>query len=479
MSLSHSVQIADKQNDSLNSIVQFLDTINDVPQTYGSFEKAEQAIRALVVELEKSMVQETLSHYDINTSTVVRNGQVYHRVLRQNKSYTSAAGPVTVERSLYRAEGQCICPLELQAGIVEGYWTPTAARLGCYVTAQLSPYQGEKLFQEFGHLQPSKSALSRLSTQLGETWESEQTQLERLFCADITIPEHAVTVSASLDGIMIPLNKAAANGYQAPELGDNPSEPEKKDYQEKQAKAFYREASCAAISCYDEEGERLTTLRFGRMPEAGKKTLKNQLQQSINTILSQQPELTLIKIADGAADNWRFLSDTLCPGKGVELLDYFHASYHLNAAMEAAYGQGSATAIAKYQEYKSLLKNEMGGIEKVINTLKYHSQKNPSNKKLETELQYFRNNRHRMHYAQALKSNYPIGSGVTEATCKTLVTQRMKCAGMRWNIKGGQGVLTARSLIQSEQFDKGWEVLSKTYVEQITLPEKVIPFRKK
>ena len=84
-----------------------------------------------------------------------------------------------------------------------------------------------------------------------------------------------------------------------------------------------------------------------------------------------------------------------------------------------------------------------------------------------------------MQYAQALKSNYPIGSGVTEAACKTLVTQRMKCAGMRWNINGGQGVLTARSLIQSEQFDKGWDVISKTYIGKITLPENVIPFRKK
>jgi hypothetical protein len=77
---------------------------------------------------------------------------------------------------------------------------------------------------------------------LAETWESEQAQLERLFCADIIIPEHAVTVSASLDGIMIPLNKAAANGYQAPELVDNPSAQEKSGYQEEQAKAFYREA---------------------------------------------------------------------------------------------------------------------------------------------------------------------------------------------------------------------------------------------
>ena len=44
-----------------------------------------------------------------------------------------------------------------------------------------------------------------------------------------------------------------------------------------------------------------------------------------------------------------------------------------------------------------------------------------------------------MQYALALKFNYPIGSDVTEAACKTLVTQRMKCAGMRWNINGGQG----------------------------------------
>ena len=152
MSLSHSVQIANKQNDSLNPIIQFLNTLNDVPQKYASFEKAEQAIRELVVELEKSMVQETLSQYDINTPIIVRDGKVYRQVLRQNKMYTSAAGPVEVERSLYRAEEHCICPLELQAGIIEGYWTPMAARLGCYVTAQLSPYQGEKLFEEFGRL---------------------------------------------------------------------------------------------------------------------------------------------------------------------------------------------------------------------------------------------------------------------------------------------------------------------------------------
>ena len=112
-------------------------------------------------------------------------------------------------------------------------------------------------------------------------------------------------------------------------------------------------------------------------------------------------------------------------------------------------------------------------------TMKKRKKNEPDNEKLATELNYLRNNRHRMGYAQAIEANYPIGSGVTEATCKTLVTQRMKCAGMRWDINGGQGVLTARSLIQSEQFDKGWEILSGNYIKKITLPKNVVAFKKK
>jgi hypothetical protein len=352
MSLSHSVQIKHKQQDDLfNSVYQFLDNIGHVQQQYCSFEQVEKIINKLVGELELSMVKEALAQYDINVPIIEYNGKIYHQVLRKDKIYTCSAGKVTVERSLYRADGQCICPLELQAGIIEDFWTPSAARLGCYVTAHLSPYQGDKLFQEFGHLQPSKSSLTRLSTRIGEKWDEELHPLKQALCRDIVIPEKAVTVSASLDGIMIPLNKKIENGYQAPELVDNPSEEEKKKYEEKKEKAFYREASCAAINFYDEEGERLSTLRFGRMPEGGKKTLKALIQEAMNTIVSEQPEMNLIKIADGAADNWRFLSETLLPGEGIELLDYFHASDHLNDAFEAAYGKGSIKAISQYNKY--------------------------------------------------------------------------------------------------------------------------------
>jgi len=101
--------------------------------------------------------------------------------------------------------------------------------------------------------------------------------------------------------------------------------------------------------------------------------------------------------------------------------------------------------------------------------------KHPRRAKLATELNYFRNNRHRMQYAMALANHLPIGSGVTEAACKTLVTQRLKCSGMRWKTAGGQGVLTIRGLIQSNRFDAGWQLLSSTYRQAVSMPDNIVP----
>jgi hypothetical protein len=114
-------------------------------------------------------------------------------------------------------------------------------------------------------------------------------------------------------------------------------------------------------------------------------------------------------------------------------------------------------------------------VEKVIRALTYLHNKHPRRAKLATQLNYFRNNRHRMHYAAAGANHLPIGSGVTEAACKTLVTQRLKCSGMRWRTKGGQGILTIRGLIQSHRFDSGWQLLSNTYKQAVSMPDNVVP----
>ncbi|MCK5661875.1 MAG: hypothetical protein KAI17_00240 [Thiotrichaceae bacterium] len=114
MSLSHSVQINNKPYLNIfDRINHFLSNSSNVQKNYDSFEQAEKDIKELVGELEKSMVQETLSQYDIDVPIIEYEGKVFHQVIRSEKSYLTAAGKINLERSLYRADGQCICPFRV------------------------------------------------------------------------------------------------------------------------------------------------------------------------------------------------------------------------------------------------------------------------------------------------------------------------------------------------------------------------------
>jgi len=49
-----------------------------------------------------------------------------------------------------------------------------------------------------------------------------------------------------------------------------------------------------------------------------------------------------------------------------------------------------------------------------------------------------------MDYQGYRRRGLPIGSGVTEAACKTVFTQRFKRSGMRWSRESGQVILDLR-----------------------------------
>jgi hypothetical protein len=110
----------------------------------------------------------------------------------------------------------------------------------------------------------------------------------------------------------------------------------------------------------------------------------------------------------------------------------------------------------------------------VIRALVHLRDRHPRRRKIATELAFFRKNRHRMRYATWAAKKLPIGSGVTEAACKTLATQRMKRSGMHWRHDGGQAILTFRALAQSDRFDRGWGLLAKTYKRHVAVPEDIV-----
>jgi len=83
-------------------------------------------------------------------------------------------------------------------------------------------------------------------------------------------------------------------------------------------------------------------------------------------------------------------------------------------------------------------------------------------KDLEDAIRYVTNHLSMMDYASNVENKLPIGSGVTEAACKTLIKQRFCRSGMRWKDAGIKTVMSLRSLVLTRgRWNQFWEKIDK------------------
>ena len=195
--------------------------------------------------------------------------------------------------------------------------------------AHLTPQECADTLRELGNMSPSKSSLDRLPKQLSSRWEEDREAFEESLRADtLTVPAEATALTVSLDGVMAPMKdgQRQAKRAAAQAAGRATKGP-----------AGFREVGCGTVSYYDCEGERLSTLRVGRMPETKKATLKQMLSAEVEAALAQRPDLELAKLADGAHDNWSYLDELAPQAESSEkLVDFFHAADQLKDGVDAA-----------------------------------------------------------------------------------------------------------------------------------------------
>jgi hypothetical protein len=460
-----SYDLMSSETHAMDQLQDFLRQRREAREPVENLTAFEQELHRHFVAAEREALGHELARFDLDVPAIEVEGERCHRVLRCETTYTSAVGPVRVERSLYRhpQSDHAVCPLELRAGIIEGSWTPLAAKQATWVVAHLTPKEGEELFDLLGNMTPSKSTLDRLPKALHGHWEAQRPRFEATLRHQEAIPPEAVAMAVSLDGVMTPMKdgQRQAKRRHARATGKAPSGP-----------AGYQEVGCATVSYYNRHGERLVTRRMARMPETNKATLKWQLTAEVMGALSQRPDLRVVKVADGAPDNWSYLGEML--PFGAEVLDFYHAVEHLGDALGAAYGEGTPTYQERLETLRMVLRDESQGVDKVMEALCRLRTRFPRRQAIHKALAYFREHRHRMRYSALRAQNLPIGSGVVEAACKTLVSQRLKRSGMRWRMAGGQAILTFRALCQSERFERAWPLLVETYKRSVVLPRKVI-----
>lgn len=438
------------------------------------FEQFAQEVHEHIMNLERECLAEELARYDVTADRIVVGGTPYQPVLQTPETYLSAAGPVRVERHLYRParrNAKSICPLELRAGILNGYWTPRAARQGALVMAHLPASTAELLFQELGAMQPSRSTLDRLPRTLSAHWEAHRTEWEAAVQSREMVPAEATTLAISVDGGMVPLK---------PHEAERTERTAKRTAPGKQASGptGYREVGGGTLALYDGEGERLQTVQYARMPEQQKVTLGQQLHAEAQAILGARPDLRRVYLADGAETNWEVRTELERAVGGtatesVQIVDFYHACEHRKGGCDASWGERTARGHAEFARLRTLLKEADEGAARIIRTLQYHQGRATGSrrKRIRAALTYFRRQQGRLHYALYQRQHLPIGSGVGEAACKTLVTQRLKGAGMAWTMAGGQAILTLRSLLQSGRWEQAWPLLAAAFRPPVDIPD--------
>ena len=226
----------------------------------------------------------------------------------------------------------------------------------------------------------------------------------------------------------------------------------------------WREAMCGTIAFYAPDGERLHTIYCASTPEYGKEKFKNKFSQEIQRVQNEFPDVVYVGVADGAKDNWIFLNQYT---KHL-VLDFYHAREYISRAANAIFGKDTKGKISWVEDWSHRLKHKQGTVGRLIRELELCRTKLDKKNFLERDeelrqvIGYYTNNKHRMRYAYQLKHKLPLGSGVTEAACKTLVKQRMCISGSRWREHGASCVLALRSLkLTQGRWQQFWAYVMK------------------
>lgn len=162
-----------------------------------------------------------------------------------------------------------------------------------------------------------------------------------------------------------------------------------------------------------------------------------------------------VAVSDGA--EWiQHQFRTRLPMVQVRILDYFHLMEHVGAAAAACFGEGSEGAKA-WREAMAKAVNEEGGVGLLV---KIHETQRPVRSPVKRETlrkleQYVAKRVEMLDYPSFRAQGFDIGSGPTEAFCKTL-TARLKGSGMRWDRPNAEALMALAALEHSRLWDGYW-----------------------
>jgi hypothetical protein len=382
-----------------------------------------------------------LERFDTDGSPLLIGGEKFTSKGSLPKGYQTPYGETEIKRHVYQTAqgGETFCPLELAARVVRTA-TPLFAQQVAFKMGVMNSTLAEMDMRLHGRV------------------------IARSYIQDLAADVASIAVEKEIHWSYAPL---AAAGKEVKTIGIGVDGT---------CVLFcddgYRQVMVGTIALYDAEGERLHTTYVAQAPECGKAAFFAKMERELEQITERFPSARVAAVADGAHDHWPWLEARSL----WQVVDFWHVSEYL-AAAACAMTRGKAAQECWLADACHRLKHGFGAAEALLAELEQALAlgRASGRQALEKAISYFRNHLPRMNYALHLAMGLPIGSGVTEAACKSIVKERMCGSGMKWSSYGAQHILALRTLIKTNgRWNQFWEKVSRFGFCQIKGPQSAI-----
>ena len=451
-SLAHGVKLVD----------QFL-SHEPSPETMARFERR---LADLLREVGRRILSWVLNRLeperdDQAPSVVEFENRRYRRRRKHRRRVATLFGEIDLWRRLYeplKRGVRSIHPLELRLGLEAGLATPALAdRIGKWAADQSQSQVLSMLAHDHG-VHWSCTSLRKLFATLaaGMAHHRQAGQVDQVvewLEQAQTSPGHfRPTLSVGRDGIFVPIRQSGG-----------------------------QEGAAGTVSVLDRQGKRLGTVYLGRMPESGQGTMTTQLSDLLKAILTRvdSRRIRLAYVTDEGyhpSDYYhrvlKPMVDPRRPWRRLEwyrIVDYYHACGYVQQLADALFGVGSE-AHSWAKKMRQVLKTKRGGVSRVLKSAsglrRGRRLSGPVADAYAQAYGYLKKRTQWMQYQAYRRQKLPIGSGITEAGCKIVFTQRLKRSGMAWTIEGGQVIVDLRVIWLSGV----WHEVHQCYLASKPMP---------
>lgn len=385
----------------------------------------EEAIQQALNQAGVLASAEALKQFDTDGSPLLFGSTRFTTKGQEPKTYQTPYGSVTVPRHVYQTGegGTTFCPLERDARII----LTSTPRFAMLISHKYGEGPADRVVRDLtaNHCRPVSACF--VQDTAAAVAAVVQIKEESWHYATPALPEPPSTIGVGVDGTCMLL------------VDDG-----------------HRQAMVGSVSLYDRQGERQHTIYVAATPQYGKETFYARMGREIEHVRKLYPQARLTAVADGSEDNWTFTRQYTKD----ECIDFYHASAYLGWVARAVHPRSPMAREEWIEDRRHKLKHEKGYASKLLAEMQGLGLEGLSEtvtEELSKAKTYFNNHHEQMKYAERVEANLPIGSGVTEAACKTIIKMRMCRGGAKWKEEGAAAVLSLRTLIYTEgRWEQFW-----------------------